>query len=294
MKLSIIDIGTQSLKHYIFDQSPAGKKLVYYKRHSEANLGESDTLSPETISRVSQILQQCLDTNSAEKVERLHLIGTEILRKAHNATEFTAEVRRVSGHDIEIISQDKEARYLYEGFIDVVPLGLHFAAINIGGGSTELVVGTKEKFDSDVKLPFGAKFIRKTFGEHDVIDWQKLDAYLDAEIKVSQKAQDLFITGVLDFVTTVRPHIPFVSVDCSFPRHPMSLAMADYWGFISALRATPIKKIQEYFPKDPNYCYGTTMGHSVYYTFAKKLGVERVIPSDNDLTDGVAYEMNKF
>ena len=40
MKLSIIDIGTQSVKHYIFEQNNLGRRLVYYKRYSEANLGE--------------------------------------------------------------------------------------------------------------------------------------------------------------------------------------------------------------------------------------------------------------
>jgi exopolyphosphatase/pppGpp-phosphohydrolase len=294
MKLSIIDIGTQSLKHYIFEQNNTGKKLTYYKRHSEASLGESDVLSPETIRRNIQILQKCLDLNRTEKVEKLHLIGTEILRKAANAGDFTSEVQKLSGEEIEVISQDKEALYLYEGFIDIVPDGREFAAINIGGGSTELVAGSKEKLESSIKLPFGAKFIRKTFGEHDNIDWQKLDEYLDYEIKVSQKAADLFITGVLDFITTVRLHVPFVSQPCNLPEHPISLTMADWRDWILRMRATPLEKLREYFPQDPNFSDGTTIGHSVYYIFAKKLGVKRVIPSSRDLTDGIIYEMNKI
>lgn len=116
MKLSIIDIGTQSLKHYIFEQTGKERRLIYYKRHSDANLGESaatKTLSPETIARNMRILQACLDRNAAENVKKLHLVGTEILRKADNVADFTAMVHKASGYNIEIISQEKEALYLY-------------------------------------------------------------------------------------------------------------------------------------------------------------------------------------
>lgn len=293
MKLSIIDIGTQSLKHYIFEQNSGGHRLVYYKRHSEANLGETSTLSQETIERNLGILQRCLELNAAEGVTGLKLIGTEILRQASNAAEFQQAVRQLAGHDIEVITQDKEALYLYEGFIDVIPHASVFAAINIGGGSTEVVLGTKEIFGASIQLPFGAKFLRRTFGEHNHTDWAGLDAYLDREIQVSQQAPVMFITGVLDFITTVKPLIPFVAQPCDFPRHPYILALADYWEYIQALRATPVEKLKEYFNKDPNFCDGTTMGHTVYYTFAKKLGVKQVIPSRNDLTDGIVYEMGQ-
>jgi exopolyphosphatase / guanosine-5'-triphosphate,3'-diphosphate pyrophosphatase len=293
MKLSIIDIGTQSFKHYIFEQNGLGKKLVYYKRHSDANLGESNVISRETINRNIQILRKCLDLNKAENVARMHLVGTEILRKAENASDFTAEARKISGHDIEIISHDKEALYLYEGFLDVVPKGEKFGAINIGGGSTELVIGSSDRLMSSVKLPFGAKFIRKTFGEHNDINWQKLDKYLDSEIQVADQVPELFITGVLDFLTTVLPHSPFVSKSCSLLDHPIILTIKDWRDWILKMRATPVEKQKEYYFKDPNFCDGTTIGHSVYYIFAKKLGVERVIPSSRDLTDGIIYEMNQ-
>ena len=193
----------------------------------------------------------------------------------------------------EVISQEKEALYLYEGFLDVVPKGKKFAAINIGGGSTELVVGSPEHMASSVKLPFGAKFIRKTFGEHDEIDWNRLDNYLDQQVHAAEQVPDLFITGVLTFITTIGPHIPFVSAPCNLPGHPLELAMKDWRDWILKLRVTRLETLQKYFPQDPNFCDGTTIGHSVYYAFAKKLGVERVIPSNRDLTDGIIYEMNR-
>lgn len=147
--------------------------------------------------------------------------------------------------------------------------------------------------NASVKLPFGAKFIRKEFGEHDAIDWQKLDDYLDKEIQVPEKAPELLITGVLDFITTIGPHIPFVASPGEYPEHPIVLTMEDWRDWILKLRATHLETLREYYAKDPNFCDGTTIGHSVYYAFAKKLGAERVMPSNRDLTDGIIYEMNQ-
>lgn len=292
MNLSIIDIGTQSMKHYIFALENGYKKLVHYKRHSEANLGEAETLSANTIARNISILQRCLDLNKEHGVTKLHLVGTEILRKASNASEFTNKVKQISGEDIEIISHDKEAQYLYEGFIPIVPAQTRFAAVNIGGGTTELVVGTEERLEAAVKIPFGAKFIRKTFGEHNELDWSKLDEYLNDTITITVTAPELFITGVLDISTTLRPAFPFTSENCPYPDHPILLTLSDYWDYIQKLRATPVEQLKEHFTKDPNFCNGYTIGLSVYYACAKKLGVERIIPSNNDLTDGIICEMS--
>jgi len=43
-------------------------------------------------------------------------------------------VKDLTGSDVQIISQDVEAQYLYEGFISIVPADYEFAAMNIGGG----------------------------------------------------------------------------------------------------------------------------------------------------------------
>ena len=293
MKLSIIDIGTQSVKHYIFEQNTDGKKLIHYKCYSEASLGEHETISKETINRNIEILKGCFALNDKEGVEKTHLVGTEILRKANNAKDFTDEVLKLSGIEIEVISQDKEALYLYEGFLDVVPPGEKFGAINIGGGSTELVVGTKEKLLSSVKISFGVKFIRKTFGEHNDINWQKLDEYLDKEINISERVPELFITEVLDFITVMSSYVIFNSSPSQLPDHPLMLTMQDWHAWILKLRATPVEELKKHFTQDPNFCDGVTIGHSVYYVVAKKLGVERVFPSRRDLIDGIVYKMNK-
>ncbi|MEK7648628.1 MAG: hypothetical protein AAB400_01785 [Patescibacteria group bacterium] len=290
MKLSIIDIGTQSIKHYIFDCTNSGNTLIAYKRYSGANLGESSVLSPETIERNIGILQMCIERNAAEGVGQLRLVGTDILRKAQNANDFIVPVQKISGQTIEIICQEREALYLYKAFLDFVPESMKFSAVNIGGGSTECVVGTKQSLISSVKLPFGAKFIRTTFGDHDHIDWQKLDEYLDEAVQVNDGVDELFITGVLDYMTAIRPLLEFESDTCTYPSHPISLPIQRWRDWLIALRTTPLDAQKNYYTKDPQFCDGFGIGQSVYYAFAKKLGAQRIIPSSRDLVDGILYD----
>ena len=70
-------------------------------------------------------------------------VGTNALRVAKNAPQFLREARAVLGFPIEIISGREEARLIYLGVAHALPAGsLQRLVIDIGGGSTELIVGT--------------------------------------------------------------------------------------------------------------------------------------------------------
>lgn len=291
MKISIIDIGTQSLKHYIFEAEESQKKLLHYKRYSEANLGESDPLSKEAIDRTIKILDECLLINQAQKVSKLEILGTEILRKAQNATDFTSAVKVLSGNEIKVISQDQEALYLYEGFIKIIPSDFNFAAMNIGGGSTEVVIGDNLQLIKSTKIPFGVKLMKNNFTTDEGMDWKGLDDYLAQNITLDVHIKNVFVTGVLDFISVVGPHLGFIFEPSSIPKHPIKFTMDKYVEFLDVLRNTSIDNLKKLYPKDPGYADNFAIGQSVYVAIARKLTATTIIPSNNDLTDGVIHQM---
>jgi exopolyphosphatase/guanosine-5'-triphosphate,3'-diphosphate pyrophosphatase len=293
MKISIIDMGTQSIKHYIFDVDTNTKKLLHYKRYSEANLGQSEVIEPEAFERNLKILDECLKINRDQKVSRLQVLGTEILRKAENAKDFTRAVEKATGSEVQIISQDLEAQYLYEGFINIIPDESYtFAAVNIGGGSTEVVVGNKHHLIDFQKLPFGVKFLKKSFQNGDDMNWNDVDLYLEKEIVLRQRAKNIFVTGVLDYISTVGHHLGFEFEQNDLSNHPIKFTLATYTHFLEVLRNTPIEDQKMLYPKDPGYADNFATGQSVYVAIARKLSSETIIPSDNDLTDGVIHQMS--
>jgi exopolyphosphatase/guanosine-5'-triphosphate,3'-diphosphate pyrophosphatase len=70
-------------------------------------------------------------------------VGTNALRVAKNAPAFLREARAVLGFPIEVISGREEARLIYLGVAHALPRGSHQRlVVDVGGGSTELIVGT--------------------------------------------------------------------------------------------------------------------------------------------------------
>jgi exopolyphosphatase/guanosine-5'-triphosphate,3'-diphosphate pyrophosphatase len=291
MNVSIIDIGTQSLKHYIFTIEGQEKKLLFYKRHSDAHLGNNDEITTDAIDRNIRILQECLRRNEKESVTKLKLLGTDILRKAAHADTFLQKVKEIAGQEIQVISQEQEAIYLYEGFISIVPGSFRFAALNIGGGSTEVVLGDAKHREAFINLPFGVKFLRNEFVKGGQTDWRALDDYLEEAVVVESSVDNVFITGALDFISAAGPALGVQLQQTAIPHHPLNLSIDTYRAYINVLRGTAVGTLKKLYPQDPGFCDNLALGQSVYLAIAKKLAAKKVIPSRNDLTDGVIYRM---
>src|SRR5438094_8235376 len=93
---------------------------------------------------------QALET-LAKFAERLHgfsrqavrAVGTNALRVAKNSPQFLREARQVLGFPIEVISGREEARLIYLGVAHSLPASsARRLVLDIGGGSTELIIGT--------------------------------------------------------------------------------------------------------------------------------------------------------
>lgn len=291
MNISIIDIGTKSLKHYVFSLESADKELLNYKRYSEANLGAENNISPETEERLFVIIKQCLVINQTLGVKILKIVGTEIFRSSVSAQQLAIRIEELTKTKLEILNQEKEAFYLYNGFTGLVDNNIIFAAVNIGGGSTEIVVGDNLNLQYSQKLPFGVNFLKNNFGG-EKMDWVSLDKYLDNNISCHiDKVKEIFITGVLDFLRTVAPSLESNFIKESINGHPLSLSLEDYRALVMKLRETPIDILRGLYSKDPDFANNVAIGQSVYLKTAEKMGAQIVIPSDNDLTDGIIQEI---
>ena len=76
---------------------------------------------------------------------QVRIVGTNTLRKARNAEQFLTHAEAVLGHRIDIISGLEEARLVYRGVsCDFDRIGSRLV-VDIGGGSTELILGTDSK-----------------------------------------------------------------------------------------------------------------------------------------------------
>lgn len=293
MIISIIDIGTQTIKHNIFDVDNTGsKKLLYNKRFSDSDLGGKEIISPESIDRSLKILEKCNEINKLEKVEAQHVIGTDVFRRALNIEEFLSPAEKLLGQAVNIISHEDEALYLYKGFLPVMSTDSDFSCTNIGGGSVEVVVGNGNQVKSLEQIPFGVKLLSNNFRIEDHTDWKGMEEYIANNVSIKEKAPAIFVTGVvLDFMMTLRPHLNYNFKDNEISQYPIKLHISEYEKFVKDLQKMPISILKEHYSKYPIYCEGVAIGHTVYLEIAKKSGAEWVIPSNNELTDGIIYDL---
>ena len=294
MNISIIDIWTQSMKHYIFAVEGTHKETLLYKRYSDANLGSDGltALQDDAIQRNLTLLRACIQINTEYAVTKTILVGTQILRTASNAGAFLDAVRQEFGLEITILSHDDEAKYLFKGLTAIVGQRA-FCAVNIGWWSTEIVCGRAEQLLDIRKIEVGAKTLRtKFYDEHNGIDWIGMEKFLEEKIPPADfPLEVLFITGVLDFYRTVAPKLWFSFGTSRVPNHPVSFSIPEMESLVQTVRATPIAKLKELYPQDPGFVENVAIGQTLYLRVAKAYHAPQILPSQNDLTDGLIASM---
>jgi exopolyphosphatase/guanosine-5'-triphosphate,3'-diphosphate pyrophosphatase len=143
--LAAVDLGSNSF-HMVVARYSHGQ-LVIVDRLREtvrlaAGLDDQGRLGREAIGRALPCLQRFGQRISDMKAGRVRVVGTNTLRKARRKGAFLDRAREAIGHPIEIISGVEEARLIYLGVAHTTPSeGGHRLVVDIGGGSTELIIG---------------------------------------------------------------------------------------------------------------------------------------------------------
>lgn len=143
--MAAVDLGSNSF-HMVVARYSHGQ-LVILDRLREmvrlaGGLDEHDRLNKEVSARALECLERFGQRLRDMKARSVRVVGTNTLRRAHKKQAFLERAREALGHPIEIISGIEEARLIYVGVANTIPNepGRRLA-VDIGGGSTELIVG---------------------------------------------------------------------------------------------------------------------------------------------------------
>ncbi|MBM5810242.1 MAG: Ppx/GppA family phosphatase, partial [Cyanobacteria bacterium M_surface_9_m1_291] len=185
--IAAIDIGTNSIHLLIAAVDPGlGSFNVVVTEKAPTRLGERDPLSgdltPAAIERALQTLRHCRDLAESHGVEQIVTAATSAVREAPNGREFLGTVQEQLGLDVDLVSGPEEARLIYLGVLS----GMTFAErphviIDIGGGSTELILadGHDARVLSSTRI--GAVRLQREFGQQDPLPSERrtfLNAYI--------------------------------------------------------------------------------------------------------------------
>ncbi|MGB7441974.1 MAG: Ppx/GppA phosphatase family protein [Coleofasciculaceae cyanobacterium] len=145
--IAAIDIGTNSIHMVVVQIDPVLPAFtIIAKEKDTVRLGERDPktgdLSKEAIARAMATLRRCQDLAISYQAEQIVAVATSAVREAPNGRKFLEKVNSELGLFINLISGQEEARRIYLGVLSGMEFDNQpYIVIDIGGGSTELILG---------------------------------------------------------------------------------------------------------------------------------------------------------
>lgn len=158
--VGIIDLGSNSVRLLIIRVFPDGAATVLNQVKHMVRLGEGGfahkRLQEETMTRTIAVLRGLAEMCAVYHVSETIAIATAAVREAANGQDFIRRVHEKTGLSFTIVSGLEEARLIYLGVSSGLPKseGLRLF-IDIGGGSTELIVGDSERHHNLDSLKVG-------------------------------------------------------------------------------------------------------------------------------------------
>ena len=153
-RVAAVDMGTNSTRLLVADIDGRGRdaKLVTLDRRTHiTRLGQGvdrdRTLHPDAIERVLAVLREYRGIMDELGVERVRATATSAARDASNRDDLFDPVEQILGARPELLEGDAEARLEFIGATAGLREPSPYFVVDVGGGSTELIVGTEEPDD---------------------------------------------------------------------------------------------------------------------------------------------------
>jgi exopolyphosphatase / guanosine-5'-triphosphate,3'-diphosphate pyrophosphatase len=165
---AVIDIGTNSFRLIIAEILPENKIKIVQGERVIMRLGTEgekalSVISQKETEKALQILKDFVRFARYYNAE-VHAVATSAVREAANRDEFTAAVLKETGISIKVIDGKEEAAFIYKGVQNALPAkGKRVLCIDIGGGSTEVIIGKDDQISLIQSHKLGAVRLTKMF-----------------------------------------------------------------------------------------------------------------------------------
>ena len=295
--VAVIDLGSNSF-HMIVARMVNGHFQILDRLREmvqfAAGLDGKNRLSEESQLRALDCLARFGQRLRHIPPEQLRIVGTNTLRQARNSAEFLVRAEAVLGHNIEIISGYEEARLIYLGVAhSVADVPGRRLVVDIGGGSTELIVG--EKFDPLhlTSLKMGCVSLsRACFDDGRITEARMKEAELLVRLKlepVTVEFQDLgwqVVTGASGTIKAIQ------DVVAREGWHREGIGLEALRRLRTALlEAGNTAAIAVRWGLEPARARVFTGGFTVLHGLCETLGLERMEVSEGALREGVIYDL---
>lgn len=196
-RVCVIDVGTNSFHTVIVDAYPNGSFEVLDKLKEMVRLGErglvEHRLTEGAMRRAVRALKRVRLLAEGWHVSEYLAFATSAIREAENGGDLIERIRQETDIHVQAISGELEAYLIYEGIRRAVDMRVPTLMIDIGGGSTEFIVGTSDEVHYQTSLKIGAARMTGQFITTDPVEKREFKAlrahYRDVLRPVFEAAQ---------------------------------------------------------------------------------------------------------
>jgi exopolyphosphatase / guanosine-5'-triphosphate,3'-diphosphate pyrophosphatase len=315
-RVAAVDCGTNSLRLLLADVDPGRAQLTDVIRRMEiVRLGQgvdkTGRLAPEALARTMAVLRDYADVITASGVQAIRMVATSATRDADNSAEFVRLVKEVLGVAPEVLTGDEEAMLSFTGATAELAAGPDhgpYLVADIGGGSTEFVIGAAAEVGGPARTPgpqaravsVNVGCVRMTErhlhgnppGGHQIAAaTADIDAALDTVAAALPVRQARTLVGLAGSVTTVAAIAMGLSAYDAARIHHARASAADVHAVTSDLLALTRSARAAIGVMHPGRVDVIGGGALVLDRIMARFGFGEVLVSEHDILDGMAWSL---
>jgi exopolyphosphatase/guanosine-5'-triphosphate,3'-diphosphate pyrophosphatase len=306
-RVAAVDCGTNTIKLLVADLDPAtGEERELVREMRMVRLGQdvdrTGRLADEALARTFVAVEEYAALVAEHDVDAVRFCATSAARDAENATEFAEGVRALMGVEPEVVTGDEEARLSYVGATRSLLGGdfpQPFLVVDIGGGSTELILGSGTEVAGGRSLDIGS--VRMT--ERHLVGDPPTHAQLEAaSAEVDQALDELAghgvdpargrtVVGVAGTITTVAAAVLDLPGWDRDAIHHADLARADVHATTARLLAMTYAERRALPYMHPGRADVIGAGALILDRVLARTAADRLLVSETDILDGIAWSV---
>jgi exopolyphosphatase / guanosine-5'-triphosphate,3'-diphosphate pyrophosphatase len=305
--LATIDVGTNTTLLLVARADGAGNVTVLDERAEITRLGRgigqtgpnAGALGAEGIARTLDVLRGYAKL-AREHGARIAAIGTEALRRAPNGADFLGPAAEILGVPVEVIAGAREAALTFRAaaasFPDDARAGA-LAVVDIGGGSTEIILSDRGAVTWSASLPLGSVRLTEAHVRHDPAADAEVDAIVrqvDGALAAvpfpTHAATPPTVIGIAGTVTSLAAMALQLPTYDPARVHGYRLALPALDGEIARLRASSQAERERIVGLDPRRADVILAGALILRRIAAAAGADVVRVSDRGIRWGLLYE----
>ena len=311
-RVAAVDCGTNSIRLLVADVDEQGTLHDVCREMRVVRLGQgvdaTGRLAPEAIERTRVALSEYAGMIADAGATAVRMVATSATRDASNREDFFSMTREVLGAVIpgagaEVITGDEEARLSFNGAVgELDPSQGPFVVVDLGGGSTEVVLGDESGVHAAFSTDIGCVRITERCLHDDpptpaqveearAFAQDRLDEAF-ARVPVEQAHTWVGVAGTMTTIAALAEELPeYDAEQVHLSRIPMP-RLREVCDSLIAMTHTERAALGPMHPGRVDVIGGgAIVTLTLADAFEKKAGIDQLVVSEHDILDGIALSI---